>query len=147
MIRLAEEHEQLHRLPGLPHTVCFGQTRKVNWQSTISLGGAVYSVPSTLVDERVWVRTNGDELVVVHAHSLQGPREVARHRLTSPGRPAILDEHYPRKPAGALERKPRARSSSEPFLAIGPAAEVAHRSSFRVLNLGHGSSDLPERPR
>ena len=33
---LAEEHEHLHRLPRLPHTICFGQTRKVNWQSTIS---------------------------------------------------------------------------------------------------------------
>ena len=31
-----QEHEHLHRLPRLPHTVCFGQTRKVNWQSTIS---------------------------------------------------------------------------------------------------------------
>ena len=42
---LAEEHEHLHRLPRLPHTLCFGQTRKVNWQSLISVGGAQYSVP------------------------------------------------------------------------------------------------------
>ena len=42
---LAEEHEHLHRLPRLPHTLCFGQTRKVNWQSLISVGGALYSVP------------------------------------------------------------------------------------------------------
>ena len=40
IIRLAEEHERLHRLPPLPHTVCFGETRKVNWQSLISVGGA-----------------------------------------------------------------------------------------------------------
>jgi transposase len=45
---LAAEHEQLHRLPRLPHTICFGQTRKVNWQSTISVGGAIYSVPHAL---------------------------------------------------------------------------------------------------
>ena len=56
---LAEEHEHLHRLPRLPHTICFGQTRKVNWQSTISVGGAIYSVPHELVDERVWVRIDG----------------------------------------------------------------------------------------
>ena len=37
---------RLHPLPAVPHTVCFGQTRKVSWQSTISLGGALYSVPS-----------------------------------------------------------------------------------------------------
>jgi hypothetical protein len=62
--------------------------------------------------------------VVVHADSPDGPREVTRHPLTTPGRPAICDEHYPPRPAGALERKPRARSAEEQaFLAIGPAAE------------------------
>ena len=35
---LAEEHEQLHRVPRLPHTLCFGQTRKVDRQSTVSVG-------------------------------------------------------------------------------------------------------------
>ena len=45
-VMLAEERGRLHRLPALPHTVCFGQTRKVGWQSTISVGGAIYSVPS-----------------------------------------------------------------------------------------------------
>src|SRR5947209_10749062 len=63
---LAEEHEHLHRVARLPHTICFGQTRKVNWQSTISVGGAIYSVPHELVDERVWVRIDGSELIVVH---------------------------------------------------------------------------------
>jgi transposase len=123
-VMLAEERCRLHPLPKVPHTVCFGQTRKVNWQSTISVGGAIYSVPSTLLDERVWVRVQGAELVVVHADAPEGPREVARHELTTPGRPAICDEHYPPKPAGALERKPRARSREEQaFLQLGPGAE------------------------
>jgi transposase len=124
MMRLAQEHERLHRLPRVPDTVCFGQTRKVNWQSTISIGGAIYSVPTGLVDERVWVRTEGSELVVVHADGSAGPREVARHALTTPGRPAINDEHYPPRPPGALQRQPRARSREEQaFLQIGPGAE------------------------
>jgi hypothetical protein len=60
----------------------------------------------------------------VHIDPAQGPQEVARHELTTPGRPAINDAHYPPRPAGALERKPRARSSEErEFLAIGPGAE------------------------
>ena len=119
-VMLGEERARLHRLPALPHTVCFGQTRKVSWQSTISVGGALYSVPSTLVDERVWARVDGSELVIVHADSADGPREVARHALTTPGRPSIHDEHYPPRPAGALERKPRAGSRDErAFLAIG----------------------------
>ena len=124
VVMLAEERDRLHKLPALPHTICFGQTRRVSWQSTISVGGALYSVPSTLVDERVWARVDGSELVVVHADGPQGPREVARHALTTPGRPSIHDEHYPPRPAGALERKPRARSAEEQaFLQIGPAAE------------------------
>jgi transposase len=123
-VMIAEERARLHPLPQVAHTVCFGQTRKVSWQSTISVGGALYSVPSTLVDERVWARSDGDELVIVHADAPDGPREVARHRLTTPGRPSIRDEHYPPRPAGALERRPRAQSADEQaFLAIGTGAE------------------------
>ena len=120
VIRLAEEHERLHRLPRLPHTLCFGETRKVNWQSLICVGGAQYSVPHGLVDQRVWARIAGEQLVVVHVDGPGGPREVARHRLTTPGRPSIQDEHYPPRPAGALERRPRARTEEErAFLALG----------------------------
>jgi transposase len=122
---LAEEHEHLHRLPRVPHTLCFGQTRKVNWQSLISVGGALYSVPHTMIDERVWARPDGDQLIVVHVDGHLGPKEVARHRLTTPGRPAICDEHYPPRPAGALERRPRARGGEErAFLALGESAEA-----------------------
>jgi hypothetical protein len=124
LIRLAAEHERLHRLPRVPHTVCFGETRKVSWQSTISVGGAQYSVPRALFDQRVWARIDGEQLIVVHADGIEGPREVARHQLTTPGRPSIDDAHYPPRPAGALERRPRARSAEEQsFLAFGPAAE------------------------
>jgi transposase len=124
VIRLAEEHQRLHPLPKLPHTVCFGETRKVSWQSLISVGGAQYSVPHELIDEQVWARTDGDQLIVVHVDGHKGPREVARHSLTTPGRPSIAEEHYPPRPAGALERRPRARGSEErAFLQIGDGAE------------------------
>jgi hypothetical protein len=77
------------------------------------------------VDERVWARVDGQELVVVHADSPEGPREVARHQLTTPGRPSVMDEHYPPRPAGALERRPKPRSTEEhAFLALGPGAEA-----------------------
>ena len=104
--------------------MCFGQTRKVDRQATVSVGDAIYSVPHELIGERVWVRAEAEQLVVVHIDQLQGPREVARHPLTTPGRPSINDDHYPPRPAGALERKPRARSREErEFLAIGDGAE------------------------
>jgi Mu transposase, C-terminal domain len=120
---LAQEHAHLHRVPRLGHTLCFGQTRKVGPQATVTLGDAVYSVPHELIGERVWVRSDGEQFIVVHIDE-QGPREVARHELTTPGRPSIKDEHYPPRPAGALERNPRARSEEErEFLAIGQGAE------------------------
>ena len=86
VIRLAEEHERLHRLPRVPHTVCFGETRKVSWQSTISVGGALYSVPHALVDQRVWARVDGEELIVVHADGTDG---------TARGRPPSADDTGP----------------------------------------------------
>ena len=103
----------MHRLPRQPHTLCFGQTRKVDRQATVSVGEAIYSVPHQLIGERVWVRAEAEQLVVVHIDPDQGPREVARHQLTTPGRPSINDAHYPPRPAGALERRPRARSAEE----------------------------------
>jgi len=125
VFRLAQEHEHLHRLPRVPHTMCFGETRKVNWQSLISVGGAQYSVPHELIDQRVWARSDGEQLVVVHVDEHLGPREVARHPLTTPGRPSIQDEHYPPRPEGALERRPRARTEEErAFLTLGDGAEA-----------------------
>jgi len=77
------------------------------------------------VSERVWARAYGSEMIIVHVDSPQGPREVARHALTTPGSPSIKDEHYPPRPEGALARTPRARSREEAaFLALGPGAEA-----------------------
>ena len=124
VILLAEEHEHLHPVPRLAHTLCFGQARKVDRQSTVSIGDAVYSVPHQLIGQRVWARADGEQLVVVHVDRDAGPQEVARHALTTPGRPSIQDEHYPPRPAGALERVPRGRTSEErAFLEIGEGAE------------------------
>lgn len=117
------ERERLHPLPASPHTICFGETRKVSRESTVSVGRAIYSVPHELVGERVWARAHDGELVVVAADGAHGPREVARHLLTTPGSPRIRDEHYPPRPQGALGRRPRAASAQEAaFLAIGPGA-------------------------
>jgi len=82
---LAEERERLHRLPEAAYTAAFGETRKVSWSATISFGGVVYSVPHTLADETVWARVEGEDLVVTHVAG-RGAVEVARHRLSTPGR-------------------------------------------------------------
>ncbi|MGZ6636829.1 MAG: hypothetical protein ACXVII_28410 [Solirubrobacteraceae bacterium] len=76
----------------------------------------------------MWVRAEGEQLIVVHIDSVQGPREVGRHPLTTPGRPSINDAHYPPRPAGALERTPapaQARSASS----LAPSYGVQGRKS------------------
>jgi hypothetical protein len=114
----------LHAVPERPHTVAFGETRVVSRESTVSVGGVVYSVPCALVGAEVFCRVAGEELVVVAAEGPRGAQEVARHQLSVPGTPRIADEHYPPRPEGALRRTPRAQSAQEAaFLALGPGAE------------------------
>lgn len=121
---LAEERSRLHRLPDRAFTAAFGETRKVSWSSTISYGGVTYSVPHRLVDDEVWVRVDGDEIVATHVCSA-GALEVARHRRSTPGTPMIDDAHYPPRPPGALGRQPRATNPAEAeFLALGDGARL-----------------------
>lgn len=121
---LAEEQTRLHRPPDAAFTAAFGETRKVSSTATISFGGVTYSIPHTLVDEVVWVRVDGDEVVATHV-SKKGAVEVARHALSTPGNPRIDDTHYPPRPAGALARQPKAANVAEAeFLALGDGARM-----------------------
>lgn len=121
---LAEERDRLHRLPQRAFTAAFGETRKVSWSSTISFGGVTYSVPHRLVDDEVWVRVDGDEIVATHLTGA-GVVEVARHRRSTPGTPRIDDAHYPPRPPGALHRQPKATNPAEAeFLALGDGARL-----------------------
>lgn len=81
---LAKERRRLHPLPDEPYTVAFGITRIADEESTIRFGSARYSVPHKLVGERVWVRVDGEELVVAHVGPA-GASEAARHRSRRPG--------------------------------------------------------------
>jgi hypothetical protein len=85
---VARERQRLHKPPQLPHTIRFGQAPSGVLAVDVSVGRAIYSAPSTLVDERVGARADGSKLVVVHADGPEGPREVARHALTTPRRRA-----------------------------------------------------------
>jgi hypothetical protein len=120
---LGEERTRLHPLPAHPFTLAFGETRTVG-QTTpmIAFQGGSYSVPHVLAGQTVWVRAHGEEVVVVHVGA-QGPVEVARHPVTTPGSPRVDEGHFPPAPEGALGRIPRAQSAAEAeFLAIGEGA-------------------------
>ena len=54
-----------------------------------------------------------------------GPLEVARHDRAAPGSPSIDDSHFPPAPAGALERKPKAKNpAAADFLTLGAGARM-----------------------
>ncbi len=122
---LAEERPRLHVLPADAHTSALGQTRSVGDDQTIRWGSVRYSTPDGHQGREVWCRVVGDELVIV-GRNKAGLSEITRHLLSTPGRPQILDVHYPQHPVGNGPRPPRpkARTAAEiAFLAVGPGAQ------------------------
>jgi hypothetical protein len=122
---LAEERQRLHPLPAAPFTAAFGVMRTVGLTTPmVSFETGQYSVPHTLAGERVWVRRHGEQVVIVHVGT-DGPLEVARHAVTTPGTPRLDDVHFPPAPPGVLSRTPRPRTDAEAaFLAIGDGAAL-----------------------
>jgi len=126
---LAEERLRLHPVPTHPYTVAFGLTRVVPASMPmVSFEGGQYSVPHTLLGETVWVRVHGrgvgEQVVIVHVGGA-GPVEVARHHRATPGSPALIDAHFPPAPAGALQRRPKAKNAADAeFLALGEGAHM-----------------------
>ncbi|MDQ3573847.1 MAG: IS21 family transposase [Actinomycetota bacterium] len=122
---LAEEQARLHRLPDRPFTAAFGQTRTVGCpQPMVALDWCLYSVPSRLAGETVWVRRRGEEVIITHL-GVDGPAEVARHPVTTPGNPRVDAAHFPPAPEGPLERTPVPANAAEAeFLAIGHGAAL-----------------------
>ena len=124
-------------MPAFPFTAALGVTRRADAMSLVSFEGGQYSVPHQLAGQVVHVRRHGDQVVIVHA-GLQGPAEVARHLVTSPGSPRLEAAHYLPAPPGALNREPKPRTAAEAeFLAIGPGAglwlgEAAAAGASRV---------------
>lgn len=122
---LVEERGHLHPLPNEPYTAALGETRLVRDDQTIRWGCVPYSTPKAYVGREVWCRVHGDELVIV-ARTAKGLAEIARHALSTPGHPQILDEHYPDHPAGngPPVRPLRPRDDLERgFLVLGDGAE------------------------
>jgi transposase len=137
--RLAVERQHLHVLPAEPHTTALGEERLVDDNQTIRFGSVRYSTPPGHVDAKVWCRVVGEELVIV-AMTGKGMQEIARHMLSTPGNPRILDAHYPHHPGGNHPRPPRPRPRSKAeanFLDIGDGAhtwlvEAAASGTVRV---------------
>lgn len=125
-VRLAQERAHLHVLPAEPHAVALGEERLVGDDQTVSFGAVRYSTPPGHVGAKVWCRVVGAELVVV-ARTAAGLSEIARHALSTPGNPRILDVHYPGHPGGQLPRPPRPRPRTAQEVAFLELGEGARR--------------------
>lgn len=131
---LTAEQAHLHPVPEQPYALALGEERLVGDDRTVRWGDVRYSVPPGHEGRKVWCRVHGDELVIVgprdavgQAPGPAGLTEVWRHKLSTPGRPRIVEAHYPDHPGGNGPRapKPRPQSAAErDFLAIGPGAEA-----------------------
>jgi transposase len=124
--RLAQERQHLHVLPAEPHAIALGEERLVGEDQTVSFGAVRYSTPPGHVGAKVWCRVVGAELVVV-ARTHAGLAEIARHELSTPGNPRILDAHYPTHPGGNLPRPPRPRARTPKEIAFLELGEGARR--------------------
>jgi transposase len=123
---LAEERQHLHTLPPEPYAAALGETRSVREDQTVRLGDVPYSTPPGHVGEEVWVRVEGEEVVVVGRDANGFLVEIIRHELSTPGRPRILEEHYPDHPNGRGIKQPKLRPrtvAEKAFVDIGPGAE------------------------
>jgi transposase len=125
---LVIEQQRMHPVPIEAFTAAAGETRLVNTDQTIRFGSVRYSTPPGLVGTEVWVRVEGEELLIT-AQFDGGLVEVARHRLSTPGNPRIDLAHYPdhpQKPDGSPRPpRPRARNhAEEAFLSLGPGAQA-----------------------
>jgi hypothetical protein len=131
--RLLVEQPLLGALPSARPAIGALEARTVDKLRTVRFRSARYSVPGSVIGERVGLRVEGPELVITHQDT-----ELARHRLVAPGESSLDDAHYggpARKPARAL----RPRTSAElAFLALGPVAEAFLRAAA-----GAGVTKLP----
>lgn len=127
-VMLDEERSALHAVRPTAHTIALGLGRKVPPNTPmVTFENCQYSVPAHLLGAEVFVRFHGigpDTRVVIMHAGPAGPVEVARHRLASPGSPAINDEHFPgyqEKIPGDYALRPRTAEEAE-FLALGDGA-------------------------
>lgn len=124
--RLAVERAHLHPVPAQPHAIALGEERLVADDQTIRFGSVRYSTPPGHVATKVWCRVVGEELAIVAA-TPAGLAEIARHRLSTPGNPRILDAHYPHHPGGNHPRAPKPRPRTPEEIAFLTLGEGAHR--------------------
>ena len=138
LVRLAREREVLSGLPALRIEIARREWRKVDKLSCVRFGSARYSVPTSLVGQRVEVRVADGGIEIHH-----GGAPVATHEVVPPGEVSVKDEHYG-GPWPPLARAPRPKSKTEvAFAELGPVA-TEFISAAAAAGSASLSADLTE---
>jgi transposase len=129
--RFAAEQPLLHPPPALRPAVASGERRKVDRMSTVRVGSARYSAPTTLRGEWVEVSCDGEHLIISHRGVI-----VATHPMVPPGEASIDDAHYPNSaPTGVRRLRPRT-DVERAFLEFGESAEAWLRGAAAAGTTG-----------
>jgi len=109
------ERAALLPLPESPYDLGVWKQAKLHPDCHVVVDGAYYSAPHRFIGQRLWVRSNGQDVVIFHAWE-----RVASHRWGPPGTRRTDPAHYPPDKVAFLMATPswcRARAA-----AIGPSA-------------------------
>jgi hypothetical protein len=143
LVALEFESKAFHPLPQVPFLSVYGVMRKVEPKMAIvRFNHCGYSVPPSYRREIVYVRSVGDEVVIVAQASPGGyVTEIARHSRGAPYSYVIDQAHKAADhPSGPLVRSPIPTSNSQgKFLAIS-----ADASNWLIEACNSGASGIEE---
>lgn len=108
------ERQALQALPTAAYDLGVWKQVKLHPDCHVVVDGAYYSAPHRLIGQRLWARTNGQDVHIFHQWE-----RVASHRWGRPGTRRTIDAHYPPDKQAYLMATPRycRRRAKE----IGPA--------------------------
>jgi transposase len=99
---LGRERAALRQIPGAPYDMGVWKQAKLHPDCHVVVDGAYYSAPHRLVGQRLWVRTNGREIVIFHDYE-----RVATHPWGRPGTRRTNPDHYPPEKVAYLLATPQ----------------------------------------
>jgi transposase len=131
------ERQRLLPLPTSPYDMGVWKRLKLHRDCHVVLDGAYYSAPHRLVGQTLWVRGNGQQVVVFHDYE-----RIATHRWGPPGTRRTIDSHYPPHKVAVLRATPQA--CRDRATQIGPATLelTAARLDDRVVDRRHAARAL-----
>ena len=131
------EREHLQTLPTSPYDMGVWKRLKLHRDCHVVFDGAYYSAPHRLVGQTLWVRSNGQQVVVFHDYE-----RIATHRWGSPGTRRTIDSHYPPHKVAVLRATPQACRDRAAQVGAATLEIVTAYLDDRVVDRRHAARTL-----